>query len=95
MKEEHVTKAMLKWLMDHEWKIVCFDFPQSGTGKMLHPNGNNESKNKAAIIPDIVAVRNRLCVFIENKDHFYYPDYEKQHDLIVGNDYSDAITSLL
>jgi len=95
MKEEQVTKAMLRWLMDNCWKIVCFDFPQSGTGRILHPKGNNESKNKKAIIPDIVAVKDGVCIFVENKDRFYYPDYEKQNSLIVGNEYSDSITTLL
>ncbi len=95
MKEEHVTKAMLKWLLANGWTIVCYDFPQSGTGKNLHPNGRNEGKNKDAIIPDIVAVRNGVCIFVENKDRFYYPDYEKQNSLITGDDYSDAISALL
>lgn len=95
MREEHVTKAMLKWLLDNHWQIVCFDFPQSGTGRVLHPNGANEDKNKSSIIPDIVAVKNGVCIFVENKDRFYYPDYEKQYALIVGNDYSEAISTLL
>lgn len=95
MKEEQVTKAILKWLIDNSWTIVCYDFPQSGTGRILHPNERIESKNKKAIIPDIVAVRNGICLFFENKDRFYFPDYEKQHRLITGNDYSDAISVLL
>ncbi len=94
MREEHVTKAIIKWLIDNQWEILCFDFPQSGTGRLLHPNGSSE-KNKGAINPDIVAVRNGVCLFFENKDRFYYPDYEKVHDLIVNNDYSDAISDLL
>ncbi len=94
MREEHVTKAILKWLIDNGWEIVCFDFPQSGTGRLLHPNGTSE-KNKGAINPDVVSVRKGVCLFFENKDRFYYPDYEKVHDLIVSNDYSGAIKNLL
>lgn len=94
MREEHVTKALLKWLIDNEWEIICFDFPQSGTGRLLHPNGASE-KNKGAINPDIVAVRNRVCLFFENKDRFYFPDYEKVNSLIVDNQYTDAISTLL
>jgi hypothetical protein len=30
--EEQVTKAILDWLEANDWKIICFDFPQSGTG---------------------------------------------------------------
>ena len=94
MREEHVTKALLKWLIDNDWEIICFDFPQSGTGRLLHPNGASE-KNKGAINPDIVAVRNRVCLFFENKDRFYFPDYEKVNSLIVDNQYTDAIATLL
>ena len=94
MREEQVTKALLKWLIDNKWEIICFDFPQSGTGRLLHPNGASE-KNKGAINPDIVAVRDGVCLFFENKDRFYYPDYEKVNDLIVDNQYTDDISLLL
>ena len=94
MTEEQVTKSILKWLIDNDWKIVCFDFPQSGTGHFLHPNGSTE-KNKDAINPDIVAVNGNICVFFENKNRFYLPDYEKQNKLIVDNNYTNAINELL
>lgn len=94
MTEEQVTKAILKWLLDNNWEIVCFDFPQSGTGRLLHPNGSTE-KNKDAINPDIVAVKNGVCLFFENKDRYYLPDFEKQSALINENNYSDAIRELL
>lgn len=95
MTEEAVTKAILKWLLQNEWEIVCFDFPQSGTGRLLHPNDAISEKNKGAINPDIVAVKGNDCLFFENKDRFYYPDYEKQNSLIEGDDYSKAISELL
>ena len=94
MKEEQVTKALLKWLIENNWEIICFDFPQSGTGRYLHPN-DAIRKNKGAINPDIVAVRNEVCLFFENKDRFYYADYKKVNALIVDNDYSDDIERLL
>ena len=95
MKEEQVTKAILKWLLENGWTIVCFDFPQSGTGRIIHPNGGNREKNKDSIIPDIVAVKDGICVFSENKDRFYYPDFQKQNMLKTCSDYSDAISGLL
>lgn len=94
MKEEQVTKSILGWLTGNGWEIICFDFPQSGTGRLLHPNGSDE-KNKGAINPDIVAVREGVCLFFENKDRFYYPDYVKIHGLIERNAYTDAISRLL
>lgn len=95
MREEQVTKSILSWLFDRQWKIVCFDFPQSGTGKILHPNESCGEKNKGAIIPDIVAVKDQKCVFFENKDRFFIADYKKQNDLKMKNEYSNAIKSLL
>lgn len=94
MTEEQVTKAILKWLLDNNWEVVCFDFPQSGTGRLLHPNGSTE-KNRDAINPDIVAVKKEVCLFFENKDHYYLPDFEKQSALINANNYTEAISELL
>ena len=94
MKEEQVTKNILKWLINNGWKIVCYDFPQSGTGRFLHPNGSS-SKNENSINPDIVAVKEPICLFLENKDHFYFPDFQKVNNLIVRNDYSNSISELL
>jgi hypothetical protein len=94
MCEEQVTKNILKWLLEHHWEIVCFDFPQSGTGHFLHPNGSTD-KNKDTINPDIVAVKGTICLFFENKDRFYYPDYEKLNRLIVDNRYTEDIAKLL
>ncbi len=48
MTEEQVTKAILNHLVKNCWKIICFDFPQSGTGKYIHPNVSC-SKNLDAI----------------------------------------------
>ena len=69
MREENVTKNILQWLQINKWEIICFDFPQSGTGVLLHLNDiNRTEKNKGGIIPDIIAVKNGIAVFFENKD---------------------------
>ena len=95
MTEEQVTKSIMAWLMSNGWKIICFDFPQSGTGRVLHHNSAAGEKNKDSIIPDIVAVKEDVGLFFENKDRFYYPDYQKVNDLIVDNQYTIAISTLL
>jgi hypothetical protein len=57
--EEQLTKAILEWLIANNWEIICYDFPQSGTGVSIHPNEElRTTKNKGAIIPDIVAIKN-------------------------------------
>jgi len=95
MTEEQVTKALLKWLIDDGWTIICYDFPQSGTGRLLHPNNSSCFKNLNSINPDIVAVKEPIALFFENKDRFYYSDYIKQNTLIEENDYTEAISDLL
>ena len=95
MTEEQVTKSILAWLIDNNWNIVCMDFPQSGTGRVLHPNNGHDEKNKNSIIPDIVAVKDDTCLFFENKDRFFYPDYIKVNELIICNQYTDDISILL
>ena len=94
MTEERVTTYICDWLRSNRWEIICFDFPQSGTGRLLHPNGSAE-KSKGAINPDIVAVRSGVCLFFENKDRFHFPDYKKLNELIVDNVYTGDITRLL
>ncbi len=94
MTEERVTKSILRWLVNHSYEIICFDFPQSGTGRFLHPNGTT-SKNKDSINPDIVAIKGNICLFFENKDRFYLPDFNKQNALITNNNYTVAISELL
>lgn len=37
ISEEKVTINIIKWLKENDWEIICYDFPQSGTGIMLHP----------------------------------------------------------
>ena len=94
--EEQLTKCLLDWLEDNNWEIICFGFPQSGTGKVLHPNiKETDNKNKGAFIPDIVAIKNKIVLFFENKDQFVLEDYKKVNYLRSSSDYSLAIKDLL
>lgn len=94
IREEDVTKAILKWLLDNGWDIITFDFPQSGTGKVLHPS-NNTSKTEGAIIPDIVAFKKGIVVDFENKDRFVFSDFEKINFLKNTNIYDRSLSLLL
>lgn len=96
MKEEKVTKIILNWLKTNGWEIVCYDFPQSGTGILLHPNGKNRTtKNKGGIIPDIIVVKNDIALFFENKDRFYQPDFDKLEEVREQQNYTEALSKLL
>lgn len=94
MSEEKVTKTLLQWLISSGWEIICYDFPQSGTGKVLHPS-NTTSKTDGAIIPDIIAYRNQVVVDFENKDRFVLADFEKVHFLKSTNLYEISLNTLL
>ncbi len=94
--EEQVTKAILNWLEAGAWKIICFDFPQSGTGVSLHPNKElRTTKNKGAFIPDIVAIKDTNVIFFENKDRFVLADFIKVAELKHNSDFSNSIKRLL
>jgi len=95
MNEEQLTKSILKWLIGNDWKIIAFDFPQSGTGLMIHPDMLTSNKNKKGIIPDIITIKNSVCLFFENKDRFYYSDFLKQNELIIGGEYKKSIETIL
>ena len=94
--EEQVTKGILNWLESNGWKIICFDFPQSGTGVSLHPNQElRTTKNKGAFIPDIVAIKNEIVLFFENKDRFVLGDFLKVQELKLTTNYTYSIKKLL
>jgi hypothetical protein len=94
--EEQATKAILDWLEANDWEVICFDFPQSGTGIAIHPNEKlRTTKNKGAFIPDIVAIKNNTVIFFENKDRFILDDFIKVQDLRENMDYSHSIERLL
>jgi len=96
LTEERITKAILKWLEKNSWEIICFDFPQSGTGVILHSGCRiGDSKNKDSIIPDIVAIKNEVVIFFENKDRFYLDDFKKIETLRTSKEYEDSIKKLL
>ena len=96
LTEEQITKTILDWLEKHGWEIICYDFPQSGTGVSLHPNEElRTTKNKGAIIPDIVAIKGTTVVFFENKDRFVLSDFNKVSDLKTDYDYSSSLEKLL
>lgn len=95
MKEENVTKEIIKYLQKNNWEIIAFDFPQSGTGIMILPDDNKSSKNKNSIIPDIIAYKEEISVFFENKDRLVKSDFYKINDLRIGNKYINNIYKLL
>jgi len=95
VREENITKAIIFWLEENGWEIICYDFPQSGTGKVIHPNGGVGLKNKDSIIPDVVAIKKNIVIFCENKDRFFLSDFEKLQSIKLKNNYSNSITKLL
>lgn len=92
MTEETVTKRILAWLKLQKWEILAFDFPQSGTGIMLHQNGvNRTEKNKGAFIPDILAVKNGVAIILENKNRFVKADFYKINRIKINETHTDSI----
>ncbi len=97
MREEKVTIHILNWLEANEWKIICYDFPQSGTGILIHPNikETKTTKNKGGVIPDIIAVKMETAVFFENKDRYVKSDFDKLRKIKLEGNYSDGLAKLL
>ncbi len=95
--EEQITKLILIWLEANSWEVICYDFPQSGGGIVLHPNADIRelTKNKGSIIPDIIAVKGNIAVLFENKDRFVLSDLEKINELRTQNNYSNSLNELL
>lgn len=62
---------------------------------MILPDDNKSSKNKDSIIPDIIAHKNNICLFFENKDRFVKADFDKVNGLIENNKYINNINKFL
>ncbi len=94
MTEENVTKSILSYLISRGWRIVSFDFPQSGTGRSLHPSGS-VSKNTGVLIPDVVAVKDGVSIYLENKDHYYLEDFTKVNNVLQAKMYAESFFRVL
>ncbi|HFU3722115.1 TPA: hypothetical protein ACGO5I_001773 [Streptococcus suis] len=73
MNEETVTKTIMGELHKQGFRVLAFDYPQSGTGVLLIP----EKTDLPRMNIDIIAVRNNELYFFENKDRYYPKDFEK------------------
>jgi hypothetical protein len=76
LTEETVTKTILDLLELDGWTIACFDYPQSGTGIYFSHEDYKNVKNKNSINPDIIAVKNGIALYFENKAYYYLKDIE-------------------
>lgn len=93
-REEFITKAILKYLNLKGWTILAFDYPQSGTGISLHPIRRvDHTKNLGMITPDVIAIKNKLLLILEDKPGFYESDVEKLKTIKAG-EYSESIRSI-
>ncbi|MGL4669636.1 MAG: hypothetical protein ACRCVG_03430 [Methanobacteriaceae archaeon] len=94
MDEEFITKTIIRYLEKFKWNIFSFDYPQSGTGFLIHPNERN-TKNKESIIPDIIANKNNYCIIMENKSYFQIDDFLKLYNLKNSRNYSNDLNKLM
>lgn len=92
MREEIVTKAILKFLISKGYHIVSFDFPQSGTGLLLHPNIRKD-KNEG-VKPDIIASKGNILIMMENKAKYWKQDFEKLYELKTSGSYEQSLNKL-
>lgn len=93
MNEEFVTKSIIYYLKRNGWNIFSFDYPQSGTGFLIHPN-DRFHKNKESIIPDIIANKDSICIIMENKSFFYKDDFIKLDELSNSEIYTNDLEKL-
>ncbi|RLI82957.1 hypothetical protein DRP04_02735 [Archaeoglobales archaeon] len=93
MEEEFITKSIVKFLKSVGFEIISFDFPQSGSGFLLHPD-DRKSKNKGSISPDVVAAKEHMLVVMENKNRFSRRDFEKLKNLREGQGYTKSLQRL-
>ncbi len=87
-----MTLSIMDHLKKRGWTVVSFDFPQSGTGRMIHPEG--KSKNKGGVIPDIIAKRESMCILMENKPIYTKSDFLKIGSILKDVSFNRALDDL-
>jgi hypothetical protein len=92
VKEEFVTKSIMLFLKEKEYFIIAFDFPQSGTGILLHPDKHIDKND--GIKPDIIAVKGNKLIVMENKNRYCKSDFMKLCKLKKGIDYTGDMEKL-
>ena len=92
--EELVTLSIIRFLKSMKFDIISFDFPQSGTGMVLHPN-NRLGKNEGVLIPDVIAKNSTKLLILEDKDHYDRSDVVKLRKLKTGETHSREIDKLV
>ena len=77
MTEEQVTRAIMKFLEGCGWTILDYDFPGGGTGRRFHLGVDAGEKTKGDAIPDIIAIKDKTMLILEDKSVDTLSDYEK------------------
>lgn len=73
MTEETVTKAAIRGLTTLGWRVLAFDYPQSGSTFRLKRVGSSAN----TVIPDIVAAKGDTVIIAEAKVHLDRSDHQK------------------
>ena len=95
--EELVTIRIIEILKNMGWNIISYDFPQSGTGLVIHPNNIEDvvkKGNDGTWIPDIIATKGKELIFLENKVNFSDSDSLKISKIKKTGIYEDGINKL-
>lgn len=90
MTEEQLTLTLIECLQKFGWKILSYDFPQSGTGIRFYPD-NRIDKSYISFIPDIIAIKEKNAIFMENKNRFVLSDFYKQNFIKKNKDKYSSI----
>ncbi len=94
MREEVITKFAIQALTSMGWRVLAYDFPQSGSTFRLRATSviDGGSKNQGNIIPDVVAHKGRTVIIVETKPQEDRSDVVKLLEL--RDQWSDHAASL-
>lgn len=95
LTEENITMNILDYLEKNGWIILCFDYPQSGTGIYFKNESSSSEKNKNSINPDIIATKNNISLYFENKSYYSQHDIDLIRRLKKANNYRRSIDKKL
>ena len=93
LRERSVTLNINRWLNLNDWK-TRIDLPEGGHGLTLISStnaGKSKGTPEGSTIPDIVAVKGKISLLIENKVGFDHCDFLKQNKHRESKEYEDSL----
>lgn len=97
LTEDFVTNAITAYLAASSWELRSVAAPGMGSGTILRPNPDatgRRPKIAGGVVIDVIARKDEMWLFLENKDRFSASDLLKLAEVRDSGRYSEDLARL-